>query len=615
MEEERGARRDRWRRARRRACAGGLAALLTGALAQASCTRERDAGRPPNVIVYLVDTLRKDHLSTYGYHRETSPRLSEFARDAVRFETAYSPTSWTRPAVASLLTGVGPLRHGAVTRADRLASDAKLLPQLLAPAGYHSAAFVTNPNVLPVWGFARGFDAFVDLKQAEHPARADEINEAVFEHLDAAAREPFFLYVHTVDPHFPYQAPPPFAASFPRPPRSELRSPDPERAARARLARVVANYDAEIRFNDHEFGRLLDFLEERGLYRDALVVFTADHGEELRDHGELGHGSGLFEEVVQVPLLVKLPGNAHAGRVARTPASLLDVVPTILRAVGREPAGGVEGVDLLELLRAEDAGQPVARPLFLDLDVVGIAARRGAAAGVVSGAYKLLEVREPRTDLLLFDLARDPGERRNAAPETPELADHLRGLLAEHRSRAEAGVHLWIANANDEVAREVRATLRTGGRFVALRGLQLEEGDRVELASDRRRFSLRFTLRNRPNPFPEPPHRLVDQERLVFDVEPPAAAIEIESFTVDGAPGAIFLGPGGRPAPAAPLVLDATAPELRVERMEVLFPGNAEASSLAALGAYLGVIERAAAAGPALDPDVEARLRALGYGS
>jgi arylsulfatase len=574
----------------------------------------RDAARPPNVVVYLVDTLRKDHLSVYGYHRETSPRLAEFARDAVRFETAYSPTSWTRPAVASLLTGVSPLRHGAVSRADRLDPRVRLLPQYLAPAGYHSAAFVTNPNVLPAWGFSRGFDAFVDVKGRRTPARADEINEAVFQHLREAAREPFFLYVHTVDPHAPYRAPRPFDTSFPRPTRRELRSPDPERAARARLARVVANYDAEIRFNDHEFGRLLDFLDARGLYRDALVVFTADHGEELRDHGELGHGFSLFEEVVQVPLLVKLPGNAHAGRVVRTPASLLDVPPTILRAAGVEPASGVEGMDLLELLRAEDAGEAVSRSLFLDLDLVGVAARHSLAGGVVSGAYKLLELREPRSDLLLFDLARDPGERRNAAAETPELAEHLRSLLAEHRSRSEAGVHLWIANANDAATREVRATLRTRGRFTELRELQLEKGDRVDLAPDGRRMVLSFTLRNRTNPFPEPPPLLVDQERLVFSVEPPATPIEIETFTIDGAPGPIFLGPRGRPAPATPLVLDATAPELRVERMETLFPASAEASSLAALGAYLGVIEREAAPTVALDPDVEARLRALGYG-
>jgi hypothetical protein len=437
----------------------------------------------------------------------------------------------------------------------------------------------------------------------------------VFQHLRERAREPFFLYVHTIDPHFPYRAPAPFDTSFPRPSLRELRSPDPEVAARARLASQVASYDAEIRFNDHEFGRLLDFLDARDLYRDALIVFTADHGEELRDHGKIGHGFNLFEEVVRVPLLVKLPGNAHSGRVVRAPASLLDVLPTILGVAGSEPASGVEGVDLLDLLLAEDAGGANSRPIFLDLDLVSPGAARARAAGVVSRDYKLLDLREPRTDLLLFDLARDPGERRNGAAGVPALAEHLSNLLDEHRSRFEAGVHLWITNASDEETREVRGALRTTGRFAALRTLQLEENDQVSVTSDGRRMVLRFTLRNRANPFPEPPLRLVDQDRLVVLIEPPAAPIEIESFTIDGKPGPIFLGQDRSSASATPLVLDVTAPGLRVESMESFFPASREASSLAALGAYLGVVEREPVPSVALDPEVEERLRALGYGS
>jgi arylsulfatase len=582
---------------------GLLALLLPIGLAAAACGGEAGrSDRPPNVVVYLVDTLRKDHLSVYGYPRETSPRLAEFARDAVRFETAYSPTSWTKPAVASLLTGLTPLRHGAISRSDRLDPGVRLLPQYLAPAGYHSAAFVTNPYVLPLWGFAEGFDEFVDVKGAGPVPRADEVNEAVFRHLQEDRAEPFFLYLHTVDPHFPYEAPPPFDASFPRPGPEELASRNPRLAARARLASVVADYDGEIRFSDHEFGRLVDFLEARGLYRDALVVFTADHGEELRERGELGHGLGLFEEVVQVPLLVKFPGNAHAGRVVRTPASLLDVLPT------------AEGMDLLELLRAEQGGEARSRPLFLDLDLMGVKDHRIVAAGVVWGGYKLLDSHEPRRRVRLFDLVRDPGEKRNAAPREPALTEHLRSVLAEHRSRAEAGVHLWITNTDDERTRPVEGSLRTTGRFAALRTLQLERSDHAEISPDGRRLVLSFGLQNRASPFPQPPLRFVDQDRLVFSVEPPSAPIEIESLTIDGRPAAIFLGDDPEPAPATLRVLDPAAPELRVERMDTLFPASREASSLAPLGARVGVVQRSATPGAVLDPAVEERLRALGYG-
>jgi len=580
----------------------------------AGCGRElRRTELPPNIVVYLVDTLRKDHLSVYGYPRETSPRLAEFARDAVRFETAYSPTSWTKPAVASLLTGVTPLRHGAISQSDRLDPEVRLLPQYLSSAGYHSAAFVTNPHVLPVWGFSRGFDEFIDVGRAESAARADEINEAVFRHLEKDRSEPFFLYVHTVDPHQPYRAPPRFAARFPPPRHRELTSPDAEMAERARLAKVVAAYDAEVLFSDHEFGRLIQFLDAQGLYRNALVVFTADHGEELRDRGALGHGSSLFEEVVQVPLLVKLPRNAHAGRVVRAPASLLDVLPTIVRLAGGDPVGDLEGVDLLALLRAEDRGEETqARPFFLDLDLDAMSEKgaRTIASGVVWKGHKLLDFHEPRGGAQLFDLVRDPGERHDVALQEPALAEHLLSTLADHRSRVEKGVHLWITNANDERTRRVEGSLRSRGRFTALRTLQLDPGDRAEITPDGRRLVVSLELRNRPNPLQEPPFVFVDQDQLVFSVEPPAAPFEIESLKIDGVAAPIFLGEDGRLASAPPLVIDPAAPELRVERMDGLIPASRGASSL---GAHLGVVRRTSALGVALDPAVEERLRALGY--
>jgi arylsulfatase A-like enzyme len=594
-----------------------VALLLAAGLAAGACGREATGtARPPNVVVYLVDTLRKDHLSVYGYHRETSPRLAEFARDAVRFETAYSTTSWTRPAVASLLTGLTPPRHGAISRPDRLAPEARLLPEHLQAAGYRSLAFVTNPNVLPVWGFERGFDAFhaVEGRGPDGVALSDEVNAAVFEGLRRDRREPFFLYVHTVDPHAPYEPPPLFRSRFPRPPAAELEARDPAVAARARLADTIAAYDAEILANDESFGALLDFLRVEGLYDDALVIFTSDHGEEFRDHGELGHGLNLFQEVVQVPLLVKLPGNADAGRVvrARAPASLLDVLPTVLALAGAGPAPDAEGLDLRELLRADRAGSPAGRPFFLDLDLAGVTVQRNVAAGVVWGGYKLLDLREPNPGVLMFDLLGDPAERRNVAQGRRALAADLQSRLAEHRSASEVGVHLWLVNADDGEARSVEGSLRARGRFAALRALQLEEGDEARLSEDAQRIVFRLELRNRPNPIDEPPLRLVDQDRLVFAVEPPDAAIEIESLAMGGSPAPLFLGAAARSA-VVPIVLEPGSAELRVGRMGSLFRPTQDASSTAPFGAYLGVVQRSPAPVVVLDPEVEERLRALGY--
>jgi arylsulfatase A-like enzyme len=613
LSRERHGSRERRPRSRLRArAAAALAAGSLAALAPAGCTRGVERATRPNVVVYLVDTLRKDHLSVYGYARETSPRLAEFARDAVRFETTYSPTSWTRPAVASLLSGVTPQRHGAVSRPDRVAPELRLLPEHLGALGYHSRAFVANPNVLPVWGFGRGFDEFHDVAGADGAARADEVNAAVFGSLRRSPREPFFLYVHTVDPHAPYEPPERFRASFPQPSAQELQSTDPAVAARARLADTIGSYDAEVRFNDECFGALVDFLRAEGLYDDALVIFTSDHGEEFRDHGELGHGLNLFQEVVQVPLVVKLPGGAHAGRVVRTPASLLDVLPTILAAAGGPPAPGSEGVDLLDLLRAEEAGRVAGRPFFLDLDLAGVTVERNVVSGVVWGGYKLLALSEPRAGLLLFDLLADPGERETLLPRRRALAASLRHRLAEHRAASEVGVHLWLVNANDEGSRRVEGVLLAGGRFSGLRALQLEAGDEAGLSADSRRLSFRLELRNVPNPIAEPPWRLVDHDRLVFSAEPPGAAIRIESLAIDGAPAPLFLGADARSA-SAPLALDPTAPELAVAHMTTLFPPTQEASSVAPLGAYLGVVQRSSAPIVSLDPAVEERLQALGY--
>ena len=592
--------------------AGWFAALLLGAVAQAACTREREGARPPNVIVYLVDTLRKDHLSVYGYSRETSPRLADFARDAVRFETAYSPTSWTRPAVASLLSGVTPLRHGAISRPDRVSPEVRLLPEYLGAVGYRSRAFVTNPNVLPVWGFARGFHEFHAVEGADGVARADEVNEAVFESLREDRDEPFFLYVHTVDPHAPYEPPRLYRGVFPRPSAAELESRNPAVAARARLADTIAAYDAEVLFNDDCFGAFIDFLRSEGLYDDALVIFTSDHGEEFRDRGELGHGLGLFQEVVQVPLLVKLPGSAHAGRVVHAPASLLDVLPTILALAGGGPAADVEGVDLQELLRAEQAGSAAGRPFFLDLDLAGVTVQRNVVSGVVWGGYKFLDLSEPDPGVLMFDLLADPGERDNLAQRRRALAVSLQHRLLEHRSPSEVGVHLWLVNADDEVPRRVEGSLRVAGRFTALRAHQLEAGDEVRLPEDGAALVFHLELRNLPNPIAEPPWRLVDQDRLVFSVEPPGAVIEVESLAIDGSPAPLFLGPQARSA-GAPIALDPTSAELRVARMTSLFEATQEASSVAPLGAYLGVVQPSPAPVVVLDPAVEERLRTLGY--
>ena len=168
--------------------AHALAALL---VVSAGCRSASVTPTRPNVVVYLVDTLRPDHLGVYGYERDTSPALDAFARDAVVFDQAYSPSAWTRPACASLLTGLNPQKHRAITRDDTLGAEVELLSEYLQALDYRTAGVVSNPNVIALWGFDQGFDWFEDVPAATHHARADAVNEAVFRRLRALGSGPF----------------------------------------------------------------------------------------------------------------------------------------------------------------------------------------------------------------------------------------------------------------------------------------------------------------------------------------------------------------------------------------------------------------------------------------
>ncbi|MEM7355101.1 MAG: sulfatase, partial [Acidobacteriota bacterium] len=302
-----------------------------------------DAARP-NVIVYLVDTLRADHLGCYGYPEPISPRIDAFADDAVLFEHPLAQSSWTRSSVASIMTGQLPTAHGVHDRDDALADDALTLAEIFAAEGYATAAFVTNRSVGATFGFQQGFDDFeffARLDSAALYAKSDAVNAEVFDWLDQRPDRPFFLYVHTMDPHAPY-APPPVTRDVLAPSVRQPALSAEERAAFAELltdlagrfgppserdklgsvpwlqalhrqmiaptpeitADLTALYNAEIAFNDRSFGALIDRLRQLGLYDDAVIIFVADHGEELHDHGSWSHGSTLFQEQLRVPLIV-----------------------------------------------------------------------------------------------------------------------------------------------------------------------------------------------------------------------------------------------------------------------------------------------------------------------
>ena len=375
----------------------------------------RVAAPRPNVIVYLVDTLRADHLGSYGYPRTTSPHLDAFAREASVFRNAFAQSSWTKPAVVSLFTGLLPQVHRVIPRTAAIPEALPLLPALLHDQGYATLGVVTNGNVSRAFGFARGFDAYEHLREGTGPEihqLSDRANQVAFKLLAQRPDDrPFFLYVHTADPHWPYTPREPFRTrlagdlSDPEAGHASLRSPS---APIASLRRDVSQlYDGEIAFNDNSFGLFLEKMHELDLYTGSLIIFLSDHGEGFYERGSFRHGTTLFAEEVQIPLVIRFPGGAGAGRVVETAARQIDVLPTILDCVGAPIPDGLPGHSLRPAALRDGPG-PEPGPTLAYLDRGG-----RVVEAAIDGGHKLIRFRvEGRgaPSLGLFDLAADPGE-------------------------------------------------------------------------------------------------------------------------------------------------------------------------------------------------------------
>ena len=302
-------------------------------------------GLQPNVLIYLIDTLRRDRLGIYGNQRDISPNIDEFAAQAIVFEHVVSQSSWTKASVASIFTGMWPPAHGATGWKHVLAAELPTLAEALGGAGYQTVAFSGNPNIVKAYGMDQGFQDF--YRPLKRPS--DKLNLMVFEWLDQRALDrPFFLYVHTMDPHAPYQPPEPFRKRF---------APDADQMPRWQpswkwpieaLPFLSSLYDAEIAFNDASFGALTEELRQRGLFDNTLIVLISDHGEEFKEHGRWRHGATLYSESLEVPMIAKLPGQSKGRRVT-SPVQQIDVMPTILDALNIATPDSVEGQSLLRV--------------------------------------------------------------------------------------------------------------------------------------------------------------------------------------------------------------------------------------------------------------------------
>ncbi len=439
------------RRAEAAVPAALLAVALAGCPGPGGDTRRAPAARPAvagtgrNVLLITIDTLRADHMGVYGYGRATSPRMDALARRGVVFEQAYTYWPKTRGSFVGIMTGRFSSQTGYGKSHPLLLDFNPTLASVLKDAGYLTAATVDNPNVASSLGYAKGFDRYRETWEEKALVtewdRTRAITEDGVRYMGAARPDrPFLLWLHYVNPHAPYDPPPPWDTAF----------LDAEAARGERLRPVsgfhggvprqwsvpgrtlggyVARYDGEIAAVDAEVGRLIDALDASAVRDRTLVVITSDHGESLGEHGYyFDHGEDLFDPSMRVPLLVAGPG-IEAGRRTDVLATTLDLVPTVLDALKVSYPPDLAGESLLAAARGER--RPF-RPRLQgqnDRNLLGAWDRR----------FKIVAVPEDAgARFALYDRKSDPGETRDVSRAQPEKMREERRELDLFRERIDA---------------------------------------------------------------------------------------------------------------------------------------------------------------------------------
>lgn len=417
----------------------GSAALAAAlALAAAGCSPAPPrADGPVDVVLYVVDTLRRDRLGVYGYPRPTSPHLDALAAESFVFDEARAPAPWTVPSVVSLLTSLQPVDHRIHDVRIAIPPALATLPLRLRELGYRTAGYSANPLIGRASGIDRQFESYRRLHRTTGVGGIERW-------LDRIGDGPFFLYVHTTEPHAPYEPPTEFLERFGPPPpgaRAELdeaartwyrrwRVRDREAPRYPKPELIDLAYDATVAWADAGLGKLVDALRRRGRWERTLFIFVADHGEELQERGAFGHGQSLHAELIRIPMLWRLPDRNGRGQRISAPASLVDVMPTVLAYLGREDlARGCQGRSLLGAL-AEPGKAPPAEMLVTSTRFGGDGSARAPSGGpaelaVEDGRWKAI-VGLASGGVRLYDTQVDPTERTDLAAREPERAARMR---------------------------------------------------------------------------------------------------------------------------------------------------------------------------------------------
>ena len=441
----------------------------------------------PNVLLISIDTLRADHVSCYGYERETTPNIDRLAAAGTRFSRAYGTAVWTPPAHGSMLTGLYPSQHGVVDE-NRLDDSIPTVAEMLSADGYATVGIVNNSQVGELTALHRGHQTFHEvwkgvrsrnvLERAlrlahrkyrearglnDHGARrtTELAKRWIEEH--PSSTTPFYMFLHYIEPHNPLLAPEPFRHRFTNRAGADMDRRKVDRVAenplvcytdaieltREEVEFIKGLYDGEIAYIDTLVGDLIECLKRTGCFDDTLILITADHGEHFGEHGHFSHVSSLYEPIVHVPLIVRFPDTHERIGVQDELVQHVDIVPTITDLTGAKPAHGekLRGRSLVSSgshsvghvrVFAEWEGRV---PFFVRKRLRG----RDAAGVCVSMLQPQSMVRDDRYKFILhgtgaeelYDLEADPQENDDLAKSRPEIAQRMRGSLEEWKKTVE----------------------------------------------------------------------------------------------------------------------------------------------------------------------------------
>ena len=403
--------------------------------------------KDPNLILITLDTTRADHLSCYGYQRQTTPNLDRFAADALRFTRCYAVTSWTLPAHASLFTGKFPSAHGAqydpegpleltqgiagnpawrYYRARPLSDKEVTLAQILRAEGYATGAVIAGPWLKQVFGLDLGFEEYDDENFIDRGSEGggelngrpgEDVTRAAIDFVDRHADEPFFLFLNYYDPHSPWIPEEAFLKRF-------WKGPQPTPEQRDEFNNAL--YDAELAYMDHHLGRFFEHLLQSGLYEESWIVVTADHGELLGDDGMYGHGNSLSQAEVHIPLIIKEPGADRPRRTDDSIVQQVDVMPHLLERLGLPKPPNMQGVPI------PGRGHPIVAEVY-PLPFMGASKgwrQQGDWRVIFHDRYKFAW--SGNGTHLLFDLEADPTEAENILEREPERGERLERILTKY---------------------------------------------------------------------------------------------------------------------------------------------------------------------------------------